>query len=358
MKEKFQAFIDWYSDNRPQALAAIGGILVIIAGSITWYLLSQPLPQVDRTPIHVKPRPPKPKYYSPIDGSVMQNEADGTKPVTAIMLENSPDARPQSGLYDAQVVYEAIAEGGITRFIAMYQQNKPQIIGPVRSIRPYYLDWAAPYDASIAHVGGSAEAIAQVRSGAFRDIDQYANGGYYWRSADRAPPHNVYTSFDKLDSLNAAKGYTASAPKGITRKNQKPAATPDATEISVHISSKLFDSSYSYDAKTNAYKRSQNGEPHTDREKGQLAPKVVVVLKAPMYIEKQTDTWRGVIDTTAGGEATIFQNGTVIQCNWAKPTRETQLSFTDTTTGNEVPLAYGQTWISILPTNTGTVSWK
>jgi hypothetical protein len=82
------------------------------------------------------------------------------------------------------------------------------------------------------------------------------------------------------------------------------------------------------------------------------------VTLAASPFETQTDTWRGVIDTTAGGEATIFQNGTVIQCNWAKPTRETQLSFTDTTTGNEIPLAYGQTWISILPTNTGTVSWK
>lgn len=358
MKEKFQAFLDWCNDNRPQALAAIGGTLVLIAGAVSWYVLSQPLPKVDTTPIYIKPRPPKPKYYSPIDGSVMQSEADGTKPVTAIMLENSPDARPQSGLYDAQVVYEAIAEGGITRFLAVYQQSKPSIIGPVRSVRPYYLDWAAPYDASIAHVGGSAEALEQVRGGAFRDIDQFFNGGAYWRSADRAPPHNVYTSFEKLDSLNASKGYVASAPKGIERKDQKPSGEVSASEISVHISSKMYDSSYIYDKKANAYKRSQNGEAHTDREKGQLAPKIVVVLKAPMYIEKQIDTWRGVIDTTAGGEATIFQNGGVVQCNWSKAASTEQLVFTDPSTGNSIPLAYGQTWISIVPTSSGSVSWK
>ncbi len=358
MKEKFQNLLDWFNDNRPQALAAIGGVLILIAGGTSWFLLSRPMPKVDTTPIYIKPRPPKPKYYSPIDGSLMQSESDGAKPVTAIMIENSPDARPQSGLYDAQVVYEAIAEGGITRFLAVYQQNKPSVVGPVRSIRPYYLDWAAPYNASIAHVGGSAEALAQVRNGTFRDIDQYFNGNSYWRSAERAPPHNVYTSFEKLDSLNASKGYSSSQPKGIERKDQKPDGAVSASEISVHISSKMYDSSYRYDSKSNSYIRSQNGAAHTDQEKGQIAPKIVIIITAPMYIERQVDTWRGVIDTTAGGEATVFQNGDVIQCNWSKAAREEQLVFSDPSTGNSIPLAYGQTWITVVPSSTGSVSWK
>ncbi len=357
MKKKFQSFLDWCADNRPQALAAGGGALILLVGAGAWLALSQPLPKVDTMPLALKPRPPKPTFPSPIDGTPMPAEADGTKPVTAVMIENSPDARPQSGLKDAQVVYEAIAEAGITRFIAIYQQNKPQNIGPVRSIRPYYLDWAAPYDASIAHVGGSAEALAQVRNGSFRDIDQYFNGSSYWRSAERAPPHNVYTSFEKLDSLNAAKGYSTSAPKGIVRTAQKPSGAPTATQLSVHISSKMYDSSYTYDAASNSYKRSQNGEAHTDREKGQLTPKVVVVVKAPMYIEQQRDTWRGVIETTAGGEATIFQNGHVVQCTWSKSAQTEQINFTDAN-GNTVPLAYGQTWITVVPSSNGSVSWQ
>ena len=357
MKEKFQAFLDWFTDNRPQALAGIGAVLIVATSATAWCLLSQPLPKLDTTPLYIKPRPPKPKYFSPLDGSPMQNEADGTKPVTAVMIENSPDARPQSGLKDGQVIYEAIAEGGITRFLVLYQQNKPQLVGPVRSIRPYYLDWAAPYDAAIVHVGGSAEALAQVRGGTFRDMDQFFNGGSFWRVSDRAAPHNVYTSFEKIDALQASKGYSTSAPKGIVRTAQKPSGAPTATQLSVHISSKMYDSSYAYDAASNSYKRSQNGEAHTDREKGQLTPKVVVVVKAPMYIEQQRDTWRGVIETTAGGEATIFQNGHVVQCTWSKSAQTEQINFTDAN-GNAVPLAYGQTWITVVPSSNGSVSWQ
>ena len=75
----------------------------------------------------------------------------------------------------AEVVYEAIAEGGITRFEAFYQQNKPQLIGPVRSVRPYYIDWAVPYQPSFAHVGGSAVALKEIRNGKYRDLDQFFN---------------------------------------------------------------------------------------------------------------------------------------------------------------------------------------
>jgi hypothetical protein len=354
---KFRQLLDWCSDNRPQVLAGVGGLLIIIAAGATYYVLTRPLPAVNTGAIATKPRPPKPKYYSPIDGSLMQNEADGTKPVTAIMIENSPDARPQSGIKDAQVVYEAIAEGGITRFVAIYQQNKPQLVGPVRSIRPYYLDWAAPYDAAIAHVGGSAEALQQVRSGAFRDIDQFFNGNSYWRVNDRAAPHNVYTSFEKLDALQASKGYTSSAPKGILRAETKPAAQPNATHIDVGISGPMYNSSYDYDVATNGYKRSQNGAPHTDREKGQITPKVIIVMKAPMFIAQQQDTWRGVIDTTAGGEAKIFQDGTVIEATWSKTAREEQLSFVDAN-AKPIALARGQTWVTIVPASTGSVAWK
>src|SRR5690606_9454884 len=88
----------------------------------------------------LEPKPEPIKYYSPLTGELVANESDQTAPVTAVMIENSPDARPQSGLKDAGVVYEAIAEGGITRFLAIYQNKKPELIGPVRSLRMYYVD--------------------------------------------------------------------------------------------------------------------------------------------------------------------------------------------------------------------------
>ncbi len=189
------------------------GLVLAIAATITAVILSQPAPKAPTVSVKKTAPKPKAKYYSPLTGELIAQEGDAAKPVTAIMLENSPDARPQSGLKDAEIVYEAIAEGGVTRFLAVYQQHKPQLIGPVRSVRMYYVHWLTPYDASVAHIGGSAAALQLVRNGSYRDIDQFFNAGSYWRANDRYAPHNVYTSFEKLDALNASKGYASSSPK-------------------------------------------------------------------------------------------------------------------------------------------------
>ena len=354
---KIKQFIQWCKHHRLQLIIGIGVLCIATVGSVSFFLLSQPLPAPDKTPISIKPRPPKPKIYSPIDGSMIDTEADKTKPVTMIMLENSTDARPQSGLKDAQIVYEAIAEGGITRFLAVYQQTKPLLIGPVRSIRPYYLDWAAPYNGAIAHVGGSAEALQQVRNGTFRDIDQFFNANAYWRVSDRRAPHNVYTSFEMLDALQASKGYPSSAPKGMLRGDTQPASPASVTHVDVHISSRTYDSSYDYDSASNSFKRSQNGAPHTDREKGQISPRVVVVIKAPTATERQKDTWRTVINTIGSGNATIFQDGTAIEAIWTKTSREEQFTFSNTA-GEPIALTRGQTWITVIPASSGSVSWK
>lgn len=301
-----------------------------------------------------KPTPPV-KYYSPLTGKEVADEAATKQAATAIMIENSPDARPQSGLKDSGVVFEAIAEGGITRFLVLYQQEKPQMIGPVRSVRMYYVDWLAAFNASVAHVGGSASALAEVRNGNYRDIDQFFNAGTYWRATDRYAPHNVYTSFERLDALNQAKGYTSSTFTGFTRKESK-AETPTATSISVTISSALYNSSYAYDPATNLYNRSQAGAPHMDREAGQIAPRVVIVMKVPQSRVFE-DGYREQINTVGSGQATIFQDGTVQEVTWTKPSRSEQISFTDTE-GKPVALARGQTWITAVPAGIGGVSWQ
>lgn len=278
------------------------------------------------------------------------------KPVTAIMIENSPDARPQSGLKQSEVVFEAIAEGGITRFLALYQQEKPQLVGPVRSLRMYYVDWLAPFDASVAHVGGSAAALTEIRNGKYRDIDQFFNAGTYWRATDRYAPHNVYTSFEKLDALNQAKSFTQSAPQPFDRTDATPAELPAATAIQVKMSSAAFNSSYTYDAASKLYARSQAGAAHVDREAGQITPRVVIVMKVPMTLV-QEDGLRQQYTTVGSGSATIFQDGTAQEVTWTKSARSEQIHFTDAA-GASVPLARGQTWISAIPSDTGAVTWQ
>lgn len=317
-------------------------------------------PKQTTTPVAVATPKVTPKpvlYYSPLTGAQVPDQASTQQAVTGIMIENSPDARPQSGLKQAGIVYEAIAEGGITRFLALYQEAKPQLIGPVRSVRLYYVDWLAPFQASVAHVGGSKFALDEVRNGKYRDIDQFFNGAYYWRATDRYAPHNVYTSFEKLDALNLKKGYTASTFTAWPRTDGKAAATPTATSIDVKISSALYNSHYDYDTTTNTYKRFEGGQAHNDREAGQLAPSVVIVLDTTMTNVFE-DGYREQITTTGSGRARVFQNGTVTEGSWSKADRGSQIKFTDTA-GVEVQFNRGQTWITAVPTNQGGgVAWK
>ena len=296
----------------------------------------------------------KEKFYSLLTGLEVADKSAAEQAVTGVMIENSPDSRPQSGLKDAGIVYEANAEGGITRFMALYQQNKPELIGPVRSLRIYYLDWAAPYQASIAHVGGSSNALDTVRNG-YRDIDQFFNAGTYWRASDRYAPHNVYTSGTKIDELNASKGYTSSKFTGFDRTDGKPAAEPNATSINVGFSSPLYATSYAYDSATNTYNRSLAGAAHQDREKGQISPNVVVVIRVGSQLRSGPDGYEDLV-TSGNGQAYVFQNGTVTEATWHKADRDTSLSLTDSS-GSQIKLNRGQTWVSAI-TDRGSVSWQ
>ncbi|HEX6416649.1 MAG TPA: DUF3048 domain-containing protein [Candidatus Saccharimonadales bacterium] len=357
-KPRFFARIrNWIVTHKKASIAIGVVLLLLIAGGITYAILSQKPPE--SKPVAIIPSQPKPKpiiYYSPLTGDKVADEAATKQAVTAIMIENSPSARPQSGLKDAGIVYEAIAEGGITRFLALYQQQKPDLIGPVRSLRMYYVDWLAPYNASVAHIGGSAAALAEVRNGNYRDIDQFFNAATYWRASDRYAPHNVYTNFERLDALNQAKGFTESTFTGFPRVDGKPSEAPTATSIAMNFSGPTYNTAYTYDKATNTYLRSLGGAPHMDREKGQITPSVVIALNVD-EISVLEDGYRESIQTTGSGKATIFQNGVAQEVTWHKPSRQAQITFTDAE-GKDVPLVRGQTWIGAIPNGKGSVSWQ
>jgi hypothetical protein len=161
------------------------------------------------------------------------------RPVTGVMIENTLDARPQSGLGQAGVVFEAVAEGGITRFLALYQDTAPTNLGPVRSARPYYVEWAMGFDAGYAHVGGSPDALSDIKSWGTRDLDEFANAGAYHRITSREAPHNMYTSMAALNQLEASKGYTSSTYNGFPRKKAAAAKNPTATTITGNVGGRL-----------------------------------------------------------------------------------------------------------------------
>jgi hypothetical protein len=265
-------------------------------------------------------------------------------PVTGVMIENSPDARPQSGLKDAGVVFEAIAEGGITRFLALYQEEMPGNIGPIRSSRPYYLQWALGFDAAYAHVGGSPDALADIKSWGVRDLDQFYNSGAYHRISTRYAPHNVYTSRQDLLTLQNSKGYNTSTYTPFVRKLEAASKVPTTTSVDFAISGYYYNVHYDYDAAANAYKRSEGGATHMDADTNtQLEPKVVVALVMPYSL--MADGYHSVYNSIGSGKAYVFQDGVLTTGTWAKADMKSNFTFTDDT-GKPLGLDPGQTWIS------------
>jgi len=355
----------WLAQNRNVRFAIIAVALALFsAGAIGWYYFVQP---ASNPSLSIHKGVPKPKapatIASPLTG-VQVDPALAQRPVTGIMIENSDDARPQSGLQDAGVVYEAIAEAGITRFLALFQDAQPQYIGPVRSLRPYYIDYAAPFQASIVHVGGSPDALSEVSDGSFRNLDEFANGAYFSRITSRYAPHNVYTSFAKLDALNQKKGYTSSLFTSWPRKADKKLAVPTAKTIDLAISSPDFYAHYDYNTATNSYLRSEGGAPHLDLVNAgdktgvQLQPKVVIAIVVPQS--------RGALDASGAyytdyadsgsGTAYVFQDGGVTVGTWTKGGTTSQISFAD---ANDAPIKLdaGQTWITLVGSQSA-VSYK
>lgn len=350
----------WMRHHKKASAAIIVTIVLLIGAGIAAAIMlwpqEQPAPQKKPAAI-TKPEPAPQKYYSPLTGKEVADEAATKANVTAIIIENTPAARPQSGLQQADVVYEAIAEAGITRFATLHQQERPELVGPVRSLRPYYLDWIAPYDASIAHVGGSRLSLQEVRNGTHRDIDQFHHPDSYWRATDRFAPHNVYTSFGHLDALNSSLGFDNSDPQPLERQDT-PSSDVAATSIEVLMSGPTYNSAWHYDQEHARYLRSQAGAPHVDREHGQIAADVVVVLKMHMD-HVMEDGLRENYHTSGTGDAVVFAGGVAHEVSWHKADMRTQISFTNKSDGKEFKLPRGTTWFSAVPVNEGGgVTWQ
>lgn len=382
----FSNLKNWIKGHKKTSWVICAIIALCLGGGSTYLVLSNQPTDAKQT-AHKKTniKAPEPiKYYSPLTGVEVANQALTTGPVTGVMIENSPEARPQSGMKNSGVVFEAICEGGITRFLVLYQSEKPTLIGPVRSVRMYFLSWAAGFQAGVAHVGGNMDVMAEISNGNYRNLDEFAYADTFWRSEERWAPHNMYTNSANLDALNAALGYTTSDFVPFKREEIKkptakptttttsttstdtttnadgtttaPAGPPAANSISIGISGPLFDSTYTYNVTTNNYSRFQAGEAHNDNEDGQITPSVVIAMRVDEYSSSEPENHEE-ITVIGSGAATIFQNGVAIEATWTKPSQFENLKFTDAT-GAEIPLVRGQTWIVAVPNSYGSVSYS
>jgi hypothetical protein len=339
--------------DKKQWVIIIAVAVVLLGGGVTAFLLThkhkpQPVATKKATTVQ-KQAPPAPTTEASVTTGVQVDPAVNQRPVTGVMIENSEFARPQSGIDQADVVFEAVAEGGITRFLVLFHDQTPTYLGPVRSVRPYYIQWGLGFDAAIAHVGGSPEALQDMKTWQVKDLDQFANGKYFHRINSRDAPHNVYTSLAELNALETSRGYGKASFTSLARKKDAPATTVNASSLDFTISSSTFNTHYDYDKTTNSYKRSQAGAPHTmtteQNVQTQLQPKVVVGLVMQQGVE--ADDLHTSYATIGSGQAYVFQDGTVTIGTWKKDSNNAQIILSDAN-GAPLKLDAGQTWFTAI----------
>jgi hypothetical protein len=301
------------------------------------------------------------------------------RPIGVIIENYSPDSRPQSGLSQASVVFETLAEAGITRFLAVYLEHDASKVGPVRSTRVYFDHWAASLHSIFTHVGGNDDAQALLwHLPRVYNIDEQKteislfNTGspLFWRSTDRVAPHNMYTNTYKLRQ-NAVQNHQdwAYTNAYLLHKHPAPLGQRGHTRtINITFRDPLnpqpepaYDVQYQYDRASNTYLRLMGGSPHVDVLTGKaLRPANVVVMRTD---PAQADPAAGItpesisIRNTGTGQAIFFRDGNVVQGTWRQADGEAPLRFFDAH-GRQVAFNPGQTWIELVPHGCCDATWS
>jgi hypothetical protein len=286
-------------------------------------------------------------YTAPFTGLPI-TEISTQRPI-AVMVNNAPQARPQSGLTQADIVYEVLAEGGITRLVAIFQSHNDVVtVGPVRSIRPYLIELGESYNGLLVHAGGSPEAYSIIQKQHKEDLDEIGNAGAsFWRDKSRKAPHNLYTDVEKLRAGADRLKYKTEVkiPSYTFRTNEELISGENANKIDISFLLKGYKVSYQYDATSQMYKRSINDNAHIDLNNNeQLQAANVIVMGADHKV--LDDVGRISVDVNKGGEAMLFQRGVMIKGNWIHKTDDVIRFVKD---GIEIPFVPGTTYINIVP---------
>lgn len=289
---------------------------------------------------------------------------DLNKRPIAVMFDNHYKARAQSGLSDADVVYEILAEGLITRYMGIIQKMEPQVIGPVRSARPYFIQLALSFDPLFVHVGGSHQALLDIKHYKMADVDGLSVGsGVYYRTQHKSIPHNMYTSYEGIVKEQVRKNYHQEVTyEGLSINSvrtdlegtevsemkvvYKPASSNDGTGYYIE---------FKYNEMNKKFERYVNGKAHKDETTEiHLAADNVLVLKAKHKVLDSEG--RRQIDVVGKGEGFYFNEGMYIPIKWEKEDGYSATKYFDLE-GQEFKLNPGITWIQIIPLST-TIEMK
>lgn len=284
---------------------------------------------------------------SPFTGVPLKNKYFNR--AVAVSIENSPAARPQSGLDEAEIIYEFMTEGGITRFLAVYWPDVPEKIGPIRSARPFLIETAAAYDSLFLHAGASPDGFEMLSGEDIMHLDQIYQSKYFWRSSKRPAPHNLYsgrpalTSYlSNLDEHEYPEQFnfmTASIMSDFVK----------AEDITIDYWGD-YEVLYRYNKLNNNYQRYLNDfdNPHQSENGKKLNAKNIIV----QYVETDVKDQEGrlKVDLNSGGKIELFRDGIVKEGRWEK-NGDYRIDYYNND-GNSIQINPGQTWIQVVPANT------
>ncbi len=276
----------------------------------------------------------------------------------AVMIDNDVAAsRPQMGLESAYMIYEIVVEGGATRFMALFKDHTLEKVGPVRSARHYFLDYALEHDAIYCHAGWSPQASKDISNLGVNNINGVmgSDGTIYWRdnTYDRSW-HNLYTGVDKLYTMGTQtkkyRGTTDVKHNNYYKNDTVPATKNTAQTLSITYSD-FYKVAYEYDETEKVYKRYVNGSYHMSQDGNYLRSKNVIVYKLRNYnLDDGENKGRQNLENIGSGSGYYFTDGKVQNITWTKSSRNAKTVYT-LENGEELILNPGNTYVQIVPSS-------
>ena len=290
-----------------------------------------------------------PVYRSQLDGQIVSSTAEIIPQVLGIMIDNHPNARPQAGLEQASIVYEVPVEGSFTRYMALFPFSAGVgKVGPVRSARPYFIDWLSEYgDAYYLHSGGSPQALQRLKNGedGLRDVNEFRFGSFFARDYQRYAPHNLYTPSESWAALGAH--FSSAMINWLPTLFVTDTMPLDGDRASSVAFSYATDYAleWRYVPDLGTYQRFVNGRPYLAASGEQLAATTIVIQFVD--VEIIDGEGRKAITTIGSGKAFVVRGGRVIRGTWQKNTLHERTRWFDPR-GAEIPLVPGPIWIEVV----------
>ncbi|MDD5031801.1 MAG: DUF3048 domain-containing protein [Patescibacteria group bacterium] len=263
----------------------------------------------------------------------------------AVVMDNHPDGRPALGLAEANLVYEAEAEGGITRYLAFFASGADiEKIGPIRSARPYFIDWTKEISALFVHCGGSPEALTKIYKENIFDFNEFYQGSYFWRDEEKPGPYNIFTSSANLEKYLESKNLTEGKFLSWQFKEEAPVGA-EPEDIAIDYKSPSFTVKWKYDKVNNEYIRYLAGEIQLDgnNEKEIRAKNIIIQYEKAEVLDREL---RLKIETLGSGKAVICLDGGCQEGEWRKESLAARTRYY--IGGEEVKFNPGKIWIEIV----------